>query len=151
MLTRIDAQYFGTMAGVRGFKDPNVVISSNTKQDAFHQQVDSTVEPAPPAGVTVLQPWWINAAGGDSLDRYQCMLAGSNGWQENHAAWNKGNVDRWAINNTGEIVLTFTKIFHHSALLTSRLHSLLARILHEKGLALPLRLGRCLHRWRCLP
>ena len=33
--------YFGTMAGVRGFKDPNVHISNNTGKSVFHQPVDA--------------------------------------------------------------------------------------------------------------
>lgn len=91
------------MAGVRGFKDPNVVVSSVTHADAFHQPVDAAKMNAgqgPPAGVSVLRPWYFNHEGGDANDRYQCALAGSNGWQQNHAAWNKGNVDQWAIANT---------------------------------------------------
>lgn len=88
------------MAGVRGFADPNVHISANTKKSVFHQPVDSTVKPKPPAGVSELLPWHINARGGDSEDRYQCMLAGSNGWSANHAFWNKGQIDRAAYSIT---------------------------------------------------
>ena len=32
--------YFGTMAGVRGFQDPNVQVSNNTGKNVFHQPVD---------------------------------------------------------------------------------------------------------------
>ncbi|MCO5566262.1 hypothetical protein L7F22_019938 [Adiantum nelumboides] len=85
--------YYGTLKGVRGFSDPNVHISANTKKSVFHQPITGSVTPAPPAGVSELLPWHINAAGGDSEDRYQCMVAGSNGWQENHAFWNHGQID----------------------------------------------------------
>ena len=35
--------YFGTMAGVRGFQDPNVHISKHTGKDVFHQPVNSSM------------------------------------------------------------------------------------------------------------
>jgi len=95
--------YFGTMAGVRGFADPNVVISSDTKKPSFYSPVDALkMKPGqgPPSGVTTLLPWYWNNAGGDANDRYQCALSGSNGWQENHAAYANGKVNQWAIENT---------------------------------------------------
>ncbi|WFD28763.1 phospholipase C [Malassezia nana] len=101
--------YFGTMAGVRGFQDPNVHISSNTGKDVFHQPVnrtmsdlDSKVKPDyyPPKNVTELLPWHITYQGGDYVNRTQCMVAGTNDWRQNHAAWNNGEIDRWAMNNT---------------------------------------------------
>jgi phospholipase C len=82
------------MAGVRGFQDPNVHISSNTNKTVFHQPVSSSASPAPPSNVNELLPFYINAQGGDSNDRYQCMTAGSNGWAANHAYWDKGQIDR---------------------------------------------------------
>ncbi|KAL4400236.1 phospholipase C [Malassezia pachydermatis] len=102
--------YFGTMAGVRGFQDPNAHISNNTGKDVFHQPVNKTmdlkvsgaapVDYSPPSNVSELLPWYLPHQGGDWSDRVQCMLAGSNSWQQNHAAWNEGNIDRWAMNNT---------------------------------------------------
>lgn len=96
--------YFGTLAGVRGFGDPNVIISNDTNKPSFWNPVSvATTEqgsPAPPPGVTHLLPWYINHQGGDSNDRWQCSLAGSNGWQENHAAYDNGNVNKWATKNT---------------------------------------------------
>ena len=96
--------YFGTAAGVRGFGDPNVVISKDTNKPSFYNPVSiATTEsgsPAPPPGVTHLLPWYINHQGGNSNDRWQCSLAGSNGWQENHAAYDNGNVNKWATKNT---------------------------------------------------
>ncbi|CDS02082.1 hypothetical protein, partial [Sporisorium scitamineum] len=38
--------------------------------------------------------------GGDSNDRWQCSVAGSNGWQQNHAAYDNSNVNKWATKNT---------------------------------------------------
>lgn len=95
--------YFGTMAGVRGFQDPNVHISPNTGKDVFHQPVNASQlsgAQKPPANVTELLPWYLNAAGGDWVQATQCMVAGSNGWQQNHAAWNKGAQDQWVNANT---------------------------------------------------
>ena len=102
--------YFGTMAGVRGFKDPNVHISKNTGKDVFHQPVNSSIvkvsgggynsDYKPPKGVDELPYWYINHAGGDWKERSQCMLTGSNSWQQNHAAWNKGEIDQWVQVNT---------------------------------------------------
>ena len=44
--------YFGTMAGVRGFQDPNVQVSNNTGKNVFHQPVDQSIlSPAPPKDV----------------------------------------------------------------------------------------------------
>ena len=65
--------YFGTMAGVRGFQDPNVHISKHTGKDVFHQPVNSSMwdgdseQPAsyyPPKNVTELKPWHIPYQGG---------------------------------------------------------------------------------------
>ncbi|WFD34154.1 phospholipase C [Malassezia cuniculi] len=93
--------YFGTMAGVRGFHDPNVHISNNTGKDVFNQIVDNTMLlGGPPAGVDYLRPWYLNHAGGDWRKRTQCMLAGTNAWRENHDAYNNGNLDQWAKKNT---------------------------------------------------
>ncbi|KAI3476734.1 hypothetical protein L1887_61698 [Cichorium endivia] len=96
--------YFGTAAGVRGFGDPNVVISKDTNKPSFYNPVSvATTEkgsPAPPAGVDHLLPWYINHQGGNSNDRWQCSVAGSNGWEQNHAAYDNGNVNKWATKNT---------------------------------------------------
>ena len=101
--------YFGTMAGVRGFQDPNVHISKHTGKDVFHQPVNSSMwdgdseQPAsyyPPKNVTELKPWHIPYQGGDYAERTQCMVAGTNDWRQNHNAWNKGEIDQWAMANT---------------------------------------------------
>ena len=101
--------YFGTMAGVRGFKDPNVHISKNTGKSVFHQPVNESMikvsdgpdtDYKPPKNVSELMPFHLAYQGGDYKERVQCMLCGSNSWQANHAAWNEGEIDRWALNNT---------------------------------------------------
>lgn len=96
--------YFGTAAGVRGFGDPNVVISKDTNKPSFWNPVSvATTEkgsPVPPPGVDHLLPWYINHQGGNSNDKWQCSVAGSNGWEQNHAAYDSGNVNKWATANT---------------------------------------------------
>ena len=95
--------YFGTMAGVRGFKDPNVHISNNTGKSVFHQPVDAKKIKAsirPTDDTSELMPWHLNWQGGDWKNRTQCMLAGSNSWKANHAAWNHGQIDQWVNANT---------------------------------------------------
>ncbi|TPX12391.1 uncharacterized protein E0L32_006803 [Thyridium curvatum] len=81
--------YFGTMAGVRGFSDPNVQVNGN--RTVWQQTVDDT---------KYLKPWYLNYLGGDWLNATQCMNAGSNGWNANQLAMNHGANDMWAIKNT---------------------------------------------------
>ena len=93
--------YFGTMAGVRGFKDPNVHISKNTGKSVFHQPVDKSILfGGPPLGVNELKPFYLNHKGGDWHERTQCMLAGTNKWEPNHLAWHDGSMDKWALKNS---------------------------------------------------
>lgn len=47
-----------------------------------------------------LLPWYLNYLGGTWLNATQCMDAGSNGYEENHLAYNFGSNDHWALNNT---------------------------------------------------
>ena len=91
--------YFGTMAGVRGFQDPNVQMHPNNKS-VFTQPVDSSIKPAPPKDVKELMYFYVGQAGGHYSNSTQCMVGGSNGWEENHAAWNNGKNDGWALHNT---------------------------------------------------
>ncbi|CAG8959840.1 hypothetical protein HYFRA_00001749 [Hymenoscyphus fraxineus] len=86
--------YFGTMAGVRGFSDPNVQV--NDGKSVWQQQVDSTLV----SNTSHLLPWYLNYLGGTYLEATQCMIAGSNGWKENHAAINSDLNNRWVTNNT---------------------------------------------------
>ncbi|KAF9061722.1 phosphoesterase family-domain-containing protein [Rhodocollybia butyracea] len=87
--------YFGTMAGVRGFKDPNVQINSDGRS-VFFQQVNSILSNK----TDFLLPWYISAAGGEFINGTQCMDGGSNGWGENHAALAFGNNASIAENNS---------------------------------------------------
>ncbi|THU89209.1 putative phospholipase C [Dendrothele bispora CBS 962.96] len=87
--------YFGTLAGVRGFKDPNVQINADGRS-VFFQQVNSLLSNA----TDHLLPFYLNDAGGDFVNGTQCMVAGSNGWGENHAALASGQNDMWVIGNS---------------------------------------------------
>ncbi|KAG4438159.1 hypothetical protein IFR05_006370 [Cadophora sp. M221] len=86
--------YFGTMAGVRGFSDPNVQVNSG--KPVWEQ----AVSPALTTSASYLLPWYLNYQGGNFLEATQCMVAGDNGWDSNHAALNGGMNDHWATDNT---------------------------------------------------
>lgn len=82
------------MAGVRGFGDANLQTNNGVpvwKQLTTRQQTTKTDH---------VTPWYLNYLGGNWSEATQCMTAGSNGWFENHAAWNFGLNDHWAMNNT---------------------------------------------------
>lgn len=85
--------YFGTMAGVRGFSDPNVQINSG--KPVWYQDAIPAVN-----GTTYLLPWYLNYIGAPWTESTQCMNAGSNGWKANHAALNGGLNNKWASANT---------------------------------------------------
>ncbi|KIK54165.1 hypothetical protein GYMLUDRAFT_264776 [Collybiopsis luxurians FD-317 M1] len=91
--------YFGSMAGVRGFKDPNVQVNSDG-HSVFFQQVNSLLSNA----TDFLLPWYISAEGGEFINGTQCMAAGSNAWGANHAALasgqNASSFDLWVEANT---------------------------------------------------
>jgi phospholipase C len=87
--------YFGTMAGVRGFSDPNVQVNAGNKP-VWYQDVDKSLSTA----TTYLLPWYLNYLGGEWIDATQCMTAGDNGWNDNHAALNGDLNNKWALNNT---------------------------------------------------
>ncbi|GJN83034.1 hypothetical protein PLIIFM63780_006580 [Purpureocillium lilacinum] len=86
--------YFGSMAGVRGFKDANLQMNGNVP--VWKQKTS----PALTTETDYVNPWYLNYLGGSWPEATQCMSAGSNGWYENHAAWNFGSNDHWAMNNT---------------------------------------------------
>lgn len=110
--------YFGTMAGVRGFADPNVQVNDppppsplhvddarggngnnndkKAKSSVWYQVVNATFSNATDA----LLPWHLNHAGGAWLAATQCMVAGDNGWQDNHGALHGGRNDHWVLANT---------------------------------------------------
>ncbi|KAK2747995.1 hypothetical protein FQN57_001586 [Myotisia sp. PD_48] len=81
--------YFGTMAGTRNFKDPNVQINPNGKS-VFYQNVNPPVK-----GASTLLPYYLGHAGRNWSEAIQCTLGGSNAYQENQGAYNKGLVDEW--------------------------------------------------------
>ncbi|CAN8103510.1 unnamed protein product [Discula destructiva] len=82
------------MAGVRGLADPNAQVNGN--QSVFQQVVNSTF-----SNITDhLLPWYLNYEGGDWTDATQCMVAGDNGWQDNHGALNGGLNNQWVLHNT---------------------------------------------------
>lgn len=83
------------MAGVRGFSDPNVQVNAGNKP-VWQQDVNSDLT----TSASYLLPWYLNYQGGDYLEATQCMVAGDNGWQDNHAALNSGLNNHWATNNT---------------------------------------------------
>ncbi|KAJ3786020.1 phosphoesterase family-domain-containing protein [Lentinula aff. detonsa] len=82
--------YFGTMTGVRGFKDPNVQVNSDGRSVFFQK-----VNPFLSNDTDFLLPWYVAAEGGEFINGTQCMTAGSNGWAENHAALASGQNDLW--------------------------------------------------------
>lgn len=86
--------YFGTMPGVRGFADAN--LQMNGDKPVWNQVVNSKMT----TKADHINPWYLNYLGGQWNEATQCMYAGSNGWFENHAAWNHGTNDHWAMNNT---------------------------------------------------
>jgi phospholipase C len=47
-----------------------------------------------------LLPWHLGYLGGDWPEAIQCIVAGDNGYQDNHAAINGGLNNYWARNNT---------------------------------------------------
>ncbi|KAK7204669.1 hypothetical protein BZA70DRAFT_279730 [Myxozyma melibiosi] len=82
--------YYGTMAGVRGFKDPNVKITNG--KSVWYQPTSSDK-------ADYLLPWYLSGDGTYS-ESAQCMVAGSNDWSPNHNAWNFGDINGWVTNNT---------------------------------------------------
>lgn len=65
--------YFGTLAGVRGFADPNVQVNPGSGQpNVFYQDVN----PLQVTNTTGLLPWHVNYLGGDWVNATQCMVAG---------------------------------------------------------------------------
>ncbi|OCK82157.1 putative non-hemolytic phospholipase C precursor [Lepidopterella palustris CBS 459.81] len=87
--------YFGTMSGVRGFSDPNVQVNPGNRP-VWYQDVNPTLSNA----TDYLLPWYVNYLGGNWSEATQCMIAGDNGWNDNHAALNGDLNNKWALNNT---------------------------------------------------
>ncbi|KAJ5089266.1 hypothetical protein N7532_007950 [Penicillium argentinense] len=92
---RAQDTYFGSMAGVRGFNDPNVQVNADGLS-VWNQQVDPDMSDR----TNTLLPFYLGWKGGETLDSIQCMAAGDNGYYANQAAYNHGLNNHWALNNT---------------------------------------------------
>jgi phospholipase C len=75
--------YFGTMAGVRGFGDPNVLIQGNGRS-VFYQN-----DPGNPDGY--LLPFHLDTLTSGA----QAIPSTSHAWSVQHRAWNNGAMDAW--------------------------------------------------------
>ncbi len=75
--------YFGTMAGVRGFDDPNAMLLSNGKS-VFHQP-----DAENPDGYTL--PFHLDTRRTSA----QKIPSTSHAWSVQHESWNGGKMDRW--------------------------------------------------------
>ncbi|TVY39251.1 Non-hemolytic phospholipase C [Lachnellula subtilissima] len=87
--------YFGTMAGVRGFSDPNVQVNADGK-NTFQQKVTPDIS----TEAETLLPYYINYLGGNWTESTQCTGAGQNSFQNNQACLNNDLNNLWAVNNT---------------------------------------------------
>lgn len=75
--------YFGTMAGVRGFDDPNALVLPNGKS-VFHQP-----DVEHPDGY--LLPFHLNTRSTSA----QKVPSTSHAWRVQHESWNGGKMDGW--------------------------------------------------------
>ncbi|TVY16834.1 Phospholipase C 3 [Lachnellula arida] len=87
--------YFGTMAGVRGFSDPNIQVNADGK-NTFQQKVTPDIS----TEAETLLPYYINYLGGNWTESTQCTGAGQNSFQNNQACLNNDLNNLWAVNNT---------------------------------------------------
>jgi phospholipase C len=100
------------MAGVRGFRDPNVQINPNGRStfyqsDPAHsfsqdkptdycRDVDSTLS----NDTDFLIPFYAGYLGGNATEALQCTYGGDNGWDAMHEVYHEGLNDKWAVSNT---------------------------------------------------
>jgi phospholipase C len=75
--------YFGTMAGVRGFADPNALKLSTGKSVFYQPDVES------PSGYML--PFHLDT----HKTSAQKLPSTSHAWAVQHAAWNSGKMDQW--------------------------------------------------------
>ncbi|ORX37170.1 phosphoesterase family-domain-containing protein [Kockovaella imperatae] len=93
--------YFGTLKGVRGYSDPNVLIGQDGKS-AFYQKVNGTLTNE----TDHLLPWYLNYLGGDYLESTQCggsillQLEQTDGVPTTELLTADRTYDLWAIANT---------------------------------------------------
>lgn len=93
LLTKAKTKYFGTMAGVRGFADPNVQINPANNLSIWYQPVSTLTTKA-----DYLLPYWLNYENTEEgHNKSQCLCAGANNWVPTHNAMNKGANDQWAV------------------------------------------------------
>ncbi|KAH8648435.1 putative hemolytic phospholipase C precursor [Xylariales sp. PMI_506] len=91
MENRSFQHYFGTMAGVRGFADPNVQINPDGRS-VWYQNVTGLTDEA-----DYLLPYWLNYLGGEeNFNKSQCLCAGANNWVPTQQAMNGGLMNMWA-------------------------------------------------------
>ncbi|PNY26830.1 Non-hemolytic phospholipase C [Tolypocladium capitatum] len=95
--------YYGTMAGVRGFADPNVQVNPDGRS-VFEQPISPAQN-----GVDILKPWHLNYLGGEWVNATQCMGAGDNGWGTMHAAYNGGLGNNWNVADGGYSMGYYTR------------------------------------------
>jgi phospholipase C len=75
--------YFGTMAGVRGFDDPQAMSLDHGKSVFYQPDVEN------PDGYML--PFRLDTR----LTGAQKIPSTDHGWQTQHAAWNGGKMDQW--------------------------------------------------------
>src|ERR1700748_598014 len=75
--------YFGTMAGVRGFNDPNALKLANGRS-VFHQ-------PDAEHPDRYMLPFHLNTR----TTNAQKIPSTSHAWSVQHEAWNNGKMDQW--------------------------------------------------------
>jgi phospholipase C len=83
--------YFGTLRGVRGFGDPRAVVLPSGKS-VWHQ----------PNGSGEVLPFRPNVENVGMT----FLPDPPHGWNDTHAAWNKGNHDQW-VPNKGVVTMTY--------------------------------------------
>eukprot|EP01133_Synstelium_polycarpum_P013833 gene13833-16310_t len=83
--------YYGTMAGVCNYADPNPMVQSNGLNIFFQPDPNS---PDKINGVNMTMPWQITGP------KAGCTSGGSNAWDPNHAGWNNGLMNNWPEGNT---------------------------------------------------
>ncbi|CZR52692.1 related to phospholipase C [Phialocephala subalpina] len=91
MENRSFQHYFGTLAGVRGFADPNVQINPDGRS-VWYQNLTGVTDDA-----DWLLPYWLNYKGGEeNFNKSMCLCAGANNWIPTQQAMNGGLMNAWA-------------------------------------------------------
>jgi phospholipase C len=75
--------YLGTLAGVRGFDDPNALKLANGRSVFYQSDVEN------PDGYTL--PFHLNTRTSNA----QKIPSTDHSWQVQHESWNRGQMDRW--------------------------------------------------------